>query len=105
MIAKVVVRRLLCCRSMDLSQPARRRTCFLLLSSERKQEIIAIIRSGVPSAVLLSMDQFQGMMETIEILSDQKTMRGLRLSLRQAEKGQWVSHDRVFSDPAYKPSW
>jgi antitoxin YefM len=69
----------------------------LVHRSEGKQEIIAITRSGVPSAVLLSMDQFQGLMETIEILSDQKTMRGLRLSLRQAEKGQWVSHQMVFS--------
>lgn len=51
-------------------------------------------RAGVPS-VLLSMDQFKGLMETIEILSDQKAMRGLRLSLKQAEKGQWVSHEAV----------
>jgi hypothetical protein len=34
-------------------------------------------------------------METIEILSDQKAMRGLPLSLKQAEKGQWVSHEAV----------
>jgi PHD/YefM family antitoxin component YafN of YafNO toxin-antitoxin module len=53
-------------------------------------------RAGVPSAVLLSMDQFKGLMETIEILSDQKAMRGLRLSLKQAEKRQWVSHEAVF---------
>ena len=64
---------------------------------EDKQEIIAVTRGGVPSAVLLSMDQFQGLMETIEILSDQKTMQGLRLSLRQVEKDQWVSHQMVFS--------
>jgi antitoxin YefM len=72
---------------------------------EDKQEIIAVTRGGVPSAVLLSMDQFQGLMETIEILSDQKTMRGLRLSLKQAEKGHWVSHDTVFSGTATKSSW
>jgi antitoxin YefM len=35
-------------------------------------------------------------METIEILSDQKSMRALRKSLKQADKGQWVRHDEVF---------
>ncbi|MBH0201480.1 MAG: type II toxin-antitoxin system Phd/YefM family antitoxin [Nitrospira sp.] len=63
---------------------------------KHKQEVVAITRDGVPSAVLLSMDQFEGLMETIEILSDQKSMRGLRRSLTQAEKGQWVSHHTVF---------
>ncbi len=56
------------------------------------------------SALLLSMDQFEGLMETIEILSDEEAMRGLRRSLKQAEKGQWVSHGTVFSFPATKSS-
>lgn len=59
-------------------------------------EIVAIAQGGVPSAVLLSMDQFEGLMETIEILSDQKSMRALRRSLKQAEKGRWVSDSGVF---------
>jgi len=35
-------------------------------------------------------------LETLEILADSKTMRGLRRSLQQAEKRQWVSSDEVF---------
>lgn len=65
---------------------------------QNKQEIVAITRDGVPSAVLLSMDQFEGLMETIEILSDQKSMRALRRSLKQAEKDQWVSQRAVFGE-------
>ncbi len=68
----------------------------LIRQMKHKQEIVAITRDGVPSAVLLSMDQFEGIMETIEILSDHKSMRVLRRSLKQAEKSQWVSHDAVF---------
>ncbi|MDR4462805.1 MAG: type II toxin-antitoxin system Phd/YefM family antitoxin [Nitrospira sp.] len=60
------------------------------------QEVVAITRDGVPSAVLLSMDQFAGLIETGVILSDQKSMRALRRSLKQAEKRQWVSHRSVF---------
>lgn len=63
---------------------------------KHKQEIVAITRGGVPSAVLLSIDQFEGLMETIEILSDQKSICALRRSLKQVEKGNWVSHSAVF---------
>ena len=69
----------------------------LIRQMKHKQEIVAITRDGVPSAVLLSMDQFEGVMETIEILSDQKSMRALRRSLKQAEKDQWVSQRVVFA--------
>lgn len=42
------------------------------------------------------MEQFESLMETIEILNDQKSMRSLRRSLKQAGKGRWASHDAVF---------
>ncbi len=76
---------------------AKNKLLDLIRQMKHQQEIVAITRDGIPSAVLLSMDQFQGLIETIEILSDQKTMQGLRPSLRQVEKGQWVSHQMVFS--------
>ena len=63
---------------------------------KHKRGIVAITHGGIPSAVLLSMDHFEGLMETIEILSDQKSMRALRRSLKQAEKDQWVSQRAVF---------
>ncbi len=75
---------------------AKNKLLDLIRRMKHKQEIFAITRDGVPSAVLLSTDQFEGLMETIEILSDQKSMRGIRRSLKQAEKGQWVSHEAVF---------
>ena len=75
---------------------AKSRLLNLVRDLKTRHEIVAITRDGVPSAVLLSMDQFEGLMETIEILSDQKAMRSLRRSLKQAETGRWVSHERVF---------
>jgi antitoxin YefM len=75
---------------------AKHRLSSLIRRMKHRQEVVAITSDGVPSAVLLSMDQFEGLMETIEILSDQKSMRALRRSLKQAEKGRWVSHDAVF---------
>ena len=75
---------------------ARNKLPDLIQRMKHKQEVVAITRDGVPSAVLLSMDQFEGLMQTVEILSDQKSMRALSRSLKQAEKEQWVSHRSVF---------
>ena len=75
---------------------AKKRLLNLVRDLKAKHEIVAITRDGVPLAVLLSMEQFEGLIETIEILSDQKAMRSLRRSLKQAEGGRWVTHERVF---------
>jgi antitoxin YefM len=63
---------------------------------ERTDDSIAITKNGVPEAVLISMKKFRGMIETIEILSDEKAMKSLRKSMREAQKGKWVSSDEVF---------
>lgn len=75
---------------------AKNKLLDLIRRMKHRQEVVAITRDGVPSAVLLSMDQFEGLMETIEILGDQKSMRALHRSLKQVEKRQWVSHSAVF---------
>ncbi|MCP4409586.1 MAG: type II toxin-antitoxin system Phd/YefM family antitoxin [Gammaproteobacteria bacterium] len=62
----------------------------------KQQDTVGITRDGVPTAVLLSMEHFEGLMETLEILSDQKTMRSLRRSLKQAQSDRWESHESVF---------
>jgi antitoxin YefM len=75
---------------------AKNRLLDLIRGLKSRPEIVAITRDGVPAAVLLSIDQFEGLMETIEILSDRQAMRSLRRSLKQAEAGQWVTHESVF---------
>jgi antitoxin YefM len=75
---------------------AKNKLLDLIRRLKHKQEVVAITRDGAPTAVLLSMDQFEGLMETIEILSDQKSMRTLRRSSKQAGRGEWVSHGAVF---------
>ena len=55
-----------------------------------KNEVVAITRDGQPAAVLLSVIRFRELMETLEILSDSRTMASLRRSLGQAAKDKWV---------------
>ena len=61
-------------------------------------DAIAITKNGVPEAVLISMKKFQGLLETLDILSDEKTMASIRKTVREAQKGKWVDFEEVFGD-------
>jgi antitoxin YefM len=75
---------------------AKNKLLDLVRNIKRRHQVVAITRDGVPTAVLLSLDQFEGLTETIEILSDARTLPSLKRSLKQVRAGKWVSHQRVF---------
>jgi antitoxin YefM len=65
---------------------------------ENSDDTIAITKNGVPEAVLLSMNKFEGLVETLEILSDEKVMKSIRKSIKEAREGKWVDYDKVFGE-------
>ena len=68
----------------------------LVRNLQAEDDIVAITKNGVPAAILLSVERFEGLLETIDILSDEGAMTSLRRSLREARAGRWVRHDEVF---------
>lgn len=74
---------------------AKARLLDLVRKLKSSGDTIAITRNGVPEAVLIIMEKFEGILETLEILSDEKTMKALRRSMRDAEMGKWISEDEV----------
>ena len=86
-------------KQVDLFMPvsdARNRLLALIRNVGVRDEVVALTRDGVPAAVVLSPDRYEGLLETIEILSDPVTMKSLRRSVRQARRGAWVKDDEVF---------
>ena len=63
---------------------------------ESVNDAVAVTKNGVPVAVILSMEKYEGLLETLDILSDEKTMKSLRTSMRQARRGKWLKHEEVF---------
>jgi len=49
---------------------------------------LAITKNGLPQAVLISMDHYVALQETIEILSDNNIMEQLRNSMKELKKGE-----------------
>jgi antitoxin YefM len=65
---------------------------------ESSDDTIAITKNGVPEAVLLSMSKFEGLVETLAVLSDEKAMKSLRKSIKEAGEGKWLDFDEVFGE-------
>jgi len=65
---------------------------------EGSEDAIAITKNGVPEAVLLSMKKFEGLLETLDILSDEKAMKSIKKSIEDAQKGEWLDFDEVFGE-------
>lgn len=68
----------------------------LIKKIQKLQESIAITRNGRPTAVLLSLDEYEGLLETIEILSDPALVKLLRKSKRELNQGRRFSHREVW---------
>ena len=58
------------------------------------QEVFEITRNGNRDAVLMSADEYDSLLETIDILSDEETMAQLRVALKQQAAGQSVAVDK-----------
>ncbi|OIN81682.1 prevent-host-death protein [Mycobacterium malmoense] len=62
----------------------------------RTHERIEVTRQGRRAAVILSADDFDSIMETLAILSDQELMREVRAA--EAESGQTYTLDEVTAE-------
>jgi antitoxin YefM len=65
---------------------------------ENSDDTVAITKNGVPEAVLLSMSKFEGLVETLEVLSDETAMKSIRKSIKEARDGKWFDFDEVFGE-------
>ena len=63
---------------------------------ESVDDAVAVTKNGIPAAVILSVEKYEGLLETLDILSDDKTMKSLRTSMREARRGKWVKYEEVF---------
>jgi len=61
-------------------------------------DTIAITKNGIPEVILISMNKFQGLLETMDILSDEKAMKSIRKSIQEAGKGMWVGFDEAIAE-------
>ena len=67
-----------------------------MVRSLEKSNTIAITKNGVPEAVLLSMETYEGLIETIDVLSDSKALAALNASAEDVKAGRIADENEVF---------
>jgi len=70
----------------------------LIRNINENDDTIAITKNGVPEAILISKKKFDGLLETLDILSDDKAMKSIKKSIKEAESGTWLDMDEVFKE-------
>lgn len=75
---------------------AKRRFLELVRNAERRGEEVTITHHGEPKAVILPHDEYQRLLETIEILADGELVKKIRRGLADAAAGETLSLDEAF---------
>jgi antitoxin YefM len=62
---------------------------------------VIITRKGKPEAVIMGFDEYESWIETLELMSKPKTLRGIREGLADLAAGRSRSFEEVFGEPLH----
>ena len=77
---------------------AKARLLEILRKIEEQHGTVVITKNGFPKAVLINYEDFEGLLETIDILSDAEMMKGIKNGLQDIRAGRAVSLKEAFKD-------
>ena len=77
---------------------AKARLLEILRKIEEQHGKVVITKNGIPKAVLINYEDFEGLPETIDILSDTEMMKGIKKGLQDIRAGRTVSLKEAFKD-------
>jgi prevent-host-death family protein len=81
---------------------AKKSLSAIIKSVDEKYDRFAITKNGVSKAVLLSSDEFEGLLETIDILSHKEEREAIARAKKQVRSRQTVSFSEVKSRYGFK---
>ncbi len=81
-------------RTISLAE-AKKSLSAIVKDVDEKYDRFAITRNGVSKAVLLSSDEFEGLLETIEILSAAEERDAIARAKKQVRSGETVSIRKI----------
>ncbi len=70
----------------------------ILKSMEEDYATVTVTRNGVPVGIMMTPDRYEALLETIEILGDNKILQALKASQKDFESGRVYTHDEVWKD-------
>ncbi|MCD4720400.1 MAG: type II toxin-antitoxin system Phd/YefM family antitoxin [Desulfobacula sp.] len=57
----------------------------MIRNFDDREDTIAITKNGIPKAIIMSMDQYEAMCETMEIMADKDIMKQMWASVKEVQ--------------------
>lgn len=71
----------------------------LIRDSDKRLERFIITKQGKPAAVVMNADEFEGWLETLEIMSDKKALGEIRKAKKELSLGKTKTFKAVVGRP------
>jgi antitoxin YefM len=84
------IRRIAMTKTIPLAE-AKKSLSAIIKDVDEKYDRFAITKNGVEKAVIVSSDEFEGLMETLDILSHKEERDAISRAKEQVRKGKTVS--------------
>jgi prevent-host-death family protein len=81
-------------RTIPLAE-AKKNLSSLIKDVEEKYDRFTITKNGIDKAVILSTEEFEGFMETLDILSDKEEREAIARAKEQVKTGRTISLSAV----------
>jgi len=70
----------------------------ILKAMEEDYATITVTRNGEPVGIIMTPNRYEALLETIEILGDNKILQALQTSRKDFKSGRVYTHDEVWKD-------
>jgi len=70
----------------------------ILKAMEEDYTTITVTRNGEPVGIMMTPDRYEALLETIEILGDNKVLQALKASYEDFKSGRVYTHDEIWED-------
>ncbi len=87
-------------RTLPLSE-ARQTLPALVSKAARLMDRAVITRKGKAEAVLMGIEEYESWVETLELLSSPKSVKGIREGLADLKAGRGRPFEEVFGEPLH----
>lgn len=77
----------------------RDRLMQLARAAQQAFDRFVLTKDGVPQAVLMSFDEFEGWLETLELCQSKRVVRELKKAERAADRRKTRTWEEVFGNP------
>jgi prevent-host-death family protein len=76
----------------------KRKLLEILKTMEEEYATVTVTRNGEPVGIMMTPERYDALLETIEILGDNKIMHALKVSQKDFKSGKVYTHNEVWKD-------